>query len=145
MEKHGLFADGGAAFIFPEYSGNLSQGRDVETTVYFSRAASGVSQSLYRRKRTRAASVSINLTFSRPFTLDLVQLVQDGEALCGVSGELYWRGEDLGLYCVESVGITPQCDGAGVAAVGLALSMRAAYVEKPFRTVAISTLDRGAL
>lgn len=145
MEKHGLYIEGGKAFIFPVYSGNLSMGRDVETALYFSRAASGVSQSLYRRKRTRAASVSININFSRPFTVDLVQVVQDGEALCGVSGELFWRGEDLGLYCVESVGITPQCDGAGISAVGLALSLRAAYISEPFRTVAISTLNRGVL
>lgn len=145
MDKHGLYIVGGAAFLFPAFGGDLSMGRDVETVVYFSRAVSGVSHSLYRRKRTRAASVSINLNFTRSFTPDLVQVVQDGESLCGVSGELFWRGEDLGLFCVESVGITPQCDGAGVSAVGLALSMRSAYVPEPFRTVTISTLNRGVL
>lgn len=145
MDKHGLYMVGGAVFLFPAFSGDLSMGRDVETTVYFSRAVSGVSQSLYRRKRTRAASVSINLNFTRLFSIDLAGVVQDGESLCGVTGELFWRGEDLGLFCVESVGITPQCDGAGFSAVGLALSMRSAYTSEPFRTVTISTLNRGTL
>lgn len=139
--QHGLY-NTQQAFNFPLYSGNISLGRSIGTATYFSRTAAGLSQSLYRRKRLQAASVTINLQFSRAFTNDLDGAAYACERLCGVVGELYWIGEYIGRYCVESVGISPVIDGDGIAALGVSLALKEGRVPSQFKEISIKTMER---
>lgn len=137
--QHGLY-NTQQAFNFPSYSGNISLGRSIGTATYFSRT--GLSQSLYRRKRLQAASVTINLQFARAFTNDLDGAAYACERLCGVVGELYWIDEYIGKYCVESVGISPVIDGDGIAVLGVSLALREGRVPSQFKEVSIKTMER---
>ena len=139
MQKHGIFSDS-MSFQFPDFSGDLSCGRSVSTTTRFSRNANGKSQTLARRQRLQAQSFTANMDVNRTTAGNIEIFVANAESMVGVTGELFWRGVDLGLVVVESVGISCILDNGGIAACSLAFNMKEGIIRTGYREVSISTL-----
>lgn len=139
MEKHGIYSEG-ISLQFPTFSGDLSGGRSVSVKTRFSRNANGKSQTLARRERLQAQTFTVNFEVNRTTAGNVEIYVANAESIVGVACELYWRGADLGLVVVESVGVSCVLDNDGIAACSLAFNMREGIIRSGYREVSISTL-----
>ena len=127
------------AVIFPRECA-FSRGSTVATDSRFSYDYSKTSQSITRRRYPMAPTYTINFSYNRVNTTDIVGAIYRLEDAVKRTGELYYNGEGLGLVVVKSVTFTPHFDSQGdVYSCDVTVNLLAARVPMPRANVAIRT------
>lgn len=125
--------------VFPRECA-FSRGSTLATDSRFSYDYSKTSQSITRRRYPMAPTYTLNFTYNRVNTLDIVGEIYRLEDCVKRTGTFYYNGEELGLVVVKSVTITPHFDAHGdVYACDVGMNLLAARVPSQRANVEIRT------
>ena len=123
--------------FFGQMTLSIGDGQDLSARYGYD--ASKRPQSIVWRKRKLSRTGSIQIACNRTVVQDLFAEMQKYEDVAGGVGDLWWDGQNMGVWCIKDVSLSLAIDAVDII-YGLQISMNIAegYVRKAESKVQVS-------